>query len=160
MLFFAPLGFLLAFVGGLSAAIVGFVAAAALASLPDQDLRVPFIKHRGITHTVWFALVTGLVLGAFGALIGAQQGLILGLALGVLGFLTGCLTIISHIAADAITPMGVRPLAPMSSKKIVKPIARAKNPIANYALLGIGYAVAIAATGAGVMVRSVVGGLV
>lgn len=157
MLFYAPLAFIVAGVGGLVPLLLGFGVAFVLASVPDQDQRVPFISHRGITHTVWFALLVAILCGIGGAVVGLQGGIESTVAFGVLGFLVGGLTIVSHIAADAITPMGVKPLEPVSSTKVVKPLAKAKNPIANYALAGIGYGAAIAAALGGLWVGRLIG---
>jgi inner membrane protein len=52
---YAPVGFP-AFVSGFrSLAVLGAIGAVALAMLPDQDMRIPLVSHRGITHTLWFA---------------------------------------------------------------------------------------------------------
>ncbi|WP_394295466.1 hypothetical protein [Halorubrum kocurii] len=42
--------------------------------IPDWDQRVPFISHRGPTHTVWFALLVGAVYAAIGAALGSSVG--------------------------------------------------------------------------------------
>jgi len=62
--------------------------------------------------------------------------------LAAFGFLVGTGTILSHIAADAPTPMGVRPFAPLDGRHVSLDLVRAANPVANYALLVVGVAVA------------------
>jgi inner membrane protein len=47
-------------------------------------------------------------------------------------------TVGSHILADALTPAGVRPFAPYRDDFYSYDLARASNPIANYALLAVG----------------------
>ncbi|MFW5896279.1 MAG: metal-dependent hydrolase, partial [archaeon] len=42
--------------------------------LPDLDTRIPFVPHRGPTHTVWFAVFVGVLVGAGGVVLGLQRG--------------------------------------------------------------------------------------
>jgi inner membrane protein len=106
--------------------------------VPDLDQRVPMIAHRGPTHTVWFALLVGVALAAGSALA------ITATVMTVLtGFVVGAGTIVSHIAADALTPAGVRPWSPLDDTHYSFDIVKAKNPLANYALLGLGIAGAV-----------------
>ena len=66
----------------------------------------PWLKHRGLTHTIWVVPLWGLI----GYGIEEQLG-VKGLAL------TAALAYLSHIVADMFTPAGVRLLAPFSKKK-------------------------------------------
>ena len=104
--------------------------------VPDLDQRVPGIAHRGSTHTIWFALVVG-VITAITAVVLATAGPVLS---AVTGFVVGASTIGSHIAADALTPAGVRPWRPVDNTHYSLDVVKAKNPLANYALLGLGVA--------------------
>lgn len=52
-------------------------------------------------------------------------------------FTVGTGTIGSHIAADALTPAGVPPWQPVDDTHYSLDIVQAKNPLANYALLGL-----------------------
>ena len=113
------------------------------AMIPDLDMRIPGIQHRGITHTVWFALVAGISLGVGGVVLGSSSGALVAVGLGAFGFLVGTLTVGAHLLADALTPMGVRPLEPVDDREVSLDVAKAANPLANYALLSLG----IAATG-------------
>jgi inner membrane protein len=135
---YAPIGFIAALIGGLQLALVGGIVAAGLAMLPDIDMRIPLVKHRGITHTVWFALVVGLFVGLLGVAIGSDGGPLIALGVGAFGFLVGTVSICSHLLADALTPAGVRPYWPRNDVEYTVRVARASNPIANYLLLGIG----------------------
>ena len=139
---YAPLGVASVSLGAETVALGGAVAAAGLAMVPDYDQRVPGLAHRGPTHTVWFALAVGLVTGTVGGWIGSSYDPAATVGLGVFGFLVGTGTVLSHIAADALTPMGVRPFAPVDSRHVSLDLVRAANPVANYALLGLGVAVA------------------
>lgn len=138
LLVYAPVTFVLMSLGFTELGVLGSVGAAALAMLPDQDLRVPFVKHRGPTHTVWFALLVGLVLGAAGAAVGHDAGLLAALGLFAFGFVTGVLTVGSHLLADALTPMGIRPFAPRSDATYTLDLVRAANRPANYLLFLLG----------------------
>lgn len=149
LLLYAPLGFVALLVAGTQAAFVGAIVAGGLAMLPDVDMRIPFVRHRGPTHTVWFALAVGLVLGVLGGLRGVQTGPLSALGDFAFGFLVGALTVASHVAADALTPAGVRPFWPLDDRRYTYHVARASNPIANYALLGLGSAAAILALALG-----------
>jgi len=146
LLVYAPLGFIVTLLAGAEAAIIGAVGASALAMVPDWDMRVPFVKHRGPTHTVHFAVLVGIILGIAGAALGAQEGIVAAIVLGIFGVVLGALTIASHIAADALTPMGVKPFR--NGQKYSFDVARAANPIANYGLLALGV---IALAGAAVL---------
>lgn len=138
LLAYAPVGFIVFVVGFEGAAMAGAVGAGLLAMIPDYDQRVPGISHRGITHTVWFAALVGVGLALIGLAIGSNDGIFAAIGLGVFGLLVGTVTILSHIAADALTPMGVEPFAPVRNDHYSYDVARAANPIANYALLILG----------------------
>jgi inner membrane protein len=64
MLAYAPLGAVVLALGFDTYALLGAVVAVGLAMLPDYDQRVPSVRHRGPTHTVWFALTVGLFLNS------------------------------------------------------------------------------------------------
>lgn len=136
LLFYAPIGFVTAVIATIELAVLGVLVAAALAMVPDLDMRVPGIEHRGVTHTVHFAVATGIGVGLLGVVIGWSSGPVAAIALGVFGFAVGTATVVSHIAADALTPAGVDPFR--RGDRISYDVARARNPIANYALLAIG----------------------
>jgi inner membrane protein len=118
--------------------LVGGAVTVALATLPDMDIRIPGIAHRGPTHTLWFALLVGLVIGTGGLLLGRELGVATALTLGGFGFLVGALSICSHIAADALTPMGVTPFTPLSGRHVTYDVVNAKNRVANYLFLVVG----------------------
>ncbi|WP_134672323.1 metal-dependent hydrolase [Halorussus marinus] len=138
LLAYAPIAFILLVLGFRELAIAGGVGAVVLAMVPDYDQRVPGITHRGPTHTVWFAALVGSVLGVGGGLVGSSQGVLAAAGLAVFAFLVGTVVILSHIAADALTPAGVRPFTPIRTRRYTYDLTKAKNPIANYGLLGLG----------------------
>ena len=149
LLAYAPVGALTLTLGFGTLALLGAGGAVVLAMLPDYDQRVPGLEHRGPTHTVWFALAVGVVLAVLGGLSGAEHGLLSALALAVWASVVGVATVGSHILADALTPAGVRPLAPYRDDFYCYDLARARNPLANYALLALGMLAAGAALALG-----------
>jgi len=140
LLVYAPIGFLMLALGFDGLAVIGGAIAVGGAMIPDLDMRIPGVQHRGITHTVWFALLAGIVLGVAGGLLGSSSGAIATAGLSVFGFLVGTLTISAHLLADALTPMGIRPLEPIDDLEITLDVAKAANSVANYALLALGIA--------------------
>ena len=156
LLLFTPVGGVLLllerwilFVIGLWPVLVGTV-------LPDLDLRLPVVSHRGWTHTVWFILslvAVGPVVGVGGAIVsnyliadisgtftpvsGAIAGTLLGTALAF-----GAAT---HILGDILTPQGVKLFSPaipgdiggidVSQRTIGLDLVKADNQIMNKGLL-------------------------
>lgn len=139
LLAYAPLGVGAILADATGLALLGGVVTVALASLPDQDFRIPFVSHRGITHTVWFALAVGGVLAGCAWAVGdslAPRRVVAGF-----GFAVGVLVVGSHVAADALTPMGVTPWLPLSDAHYTADLVTADNTLANYLLLAVGVAV-------------------
>ncbi|KYH25472.1 inner membrane protein [Halalkalicoccus paucihalophilus] len=145
LLVYSPIGLAL-LLGGLDElAVLGGVGMVALATLPDCDHRLPLIAHRGPTHSLLFALALGTVLGAAGFVFGETFVGVSAPIMAAFAFAIGILAVLSHLAADSITPMGISPLWPLSGWHYSANVVRAKNPIANFLLLAVGVA---AATGA------------
>lgn len=141
--FYSPLGIVAFLVAGSELAYLGAAVAVGLAMLPDVDTRIPLLKHRGSTHTIWFALGTGGILGVFGAATGSSGGVLGAVGGGLFGLLLGTGTVLSHIWADALTPAGVRPFWPVRGDEYSYGVARASNPLANYGLLAVGSGLAL-----------------
>lgn len=156
LLTFAPVGFALVRAGE---PLLAYVAGAAMlwfATLPDCDLRISFLSHRGPTHTLLFGALVG---GAFGAVGYALDGALAAvgvpaatpaavppaLDLALFGFGLGVATVTAHLLGDALTPMGVRPLWPVSDRRYALGVVRAANPAANSALFVLGVFAAVAA---------------
>lgn len=112
LLAYAPVGAVTLALGTDTLALLGGAGAVGLAMLLDYDQRVPGVTHRGPTHTVWFALAVGVLLGVAAGLADRSTGPLAVVGLAAFGFTIGVLTIGSHILADALTPAGVRPLEP------------------------------------------------
>lgn len=133
---YAPLVAVTSAVGLDGLALAGGFVVAGLAMLPDVDMKLPLVAHRGPTHTVRFAVAVAAALGIAGVALGASDGLLAAVGLGVFGALVGAVAVGSHIAADALTPMGVEPFD--DGRRYSYSVARASNPLANYALLALG----------------------
>lgn len=150
LLVYAPLGAVVLAAGYPVLAYLGGAAMVGLAMLPDLDQRVPFLDHRGPTHTVLFALLVGAGMGALAVLAGRNQGSMATAGVASFAFAVGTLSVLAHLAADVLTPMGIRPFWPVSGRSYSLAVARADNTIANYVLLATGVfasAIALAAVG-------------
>ncbi|AFZ71649.1 inner membrane protein [Natronobacterium gregoryi] len=147
LLVYAPLGTAVALFGGDGVALVGAFVCVSLSTVPDLDHRLPLVAHRGPTHTVAFALLVGVTMAALAAVLVEPGSPLAGTALVTFAFVVGTLSIVSHLLADVLTPMGIRPFWPISSRHYSLEVTRAANPVANYALLALGVgSVVIAAT--------------
>ena len=151
LLAYAPIGGIVLAVGFQQLAIFGGIAAVGLAMLPDWDMRVPGVPHRGPTHTYWFAGVVGVAVGGvafLGGLLASTVAITAVLGLGVFGVVVGTVTMLSHIGADALTPMGVDPHNSGGENYSLN-ICRADSTLGNYALLGLGVTASMVAFVAG-----------
>ncbi|QLH83709.1 metal-dependent hydrolase [Halosimplex pelagicum] len=162
LLVYAPVGGALLAAGFDAAALVGGAVVVGLSGLPDVDQRIPFVEHRGPTHTVGFLVLVALAVGGAGVAVGeavaTEEAVLSGdatasgapvasggtAALGAFGFLLGSLAVASHLLADALTPMGITPFRPLSDAHYTLALTRADNAAANYLLLGLGVAVTVA----------------
>ena len=138
----APLGTGLSAAGEPLLAAFGTAVAVAVATLPDADERLP-LTHRGTTHTVWF--VAGG--SALSAVAGGAAGVAIGRPLAVAAVigLAAALSLASHLLADSVTPMGVRPFVPLSPWHHSFDVTPARNPRANRVLLAVGVVATVAA---------------
>ncbi|ELY43942.1 metal-dependent hydrolase [Natronorubrum bangense] len=153
LLAYAPLGTIVALGGHETAAAVGAVTCLALSTLPDCDQQLPAIEHRGPTHSVVFALLVGVGLASITALFIDVSSPAAETGVAAFAFVVGTLSISSHLLADVLTPMGIRPFWPLSARHYTLEITRAANPLANYALFGAG----ISAVLVGVVIVATVG---
>ena len=145
LVLYAPLGAALLVADLTALAVVGGGLSLALSSLPDVDTRLPFLAHRGPTHSVAFALAVGTTLGAAGALAGIDASLERAALFGVVACLVGVTAVVSHLLADVLTPMGIRPWWPLSERHYTFAVTRADNSVANYALLSVGVLLCVGA---------------
>ena len=124
-------------------ALGGVVILLATATLPDIDLRIPFIQHRGITHTVWFAAFVGLVVTSTLEFAAVPLGDPRFPAATFCGAVT-TYSILTHIAGDALTPMGIRPFAPLLQTSYSARLFYSSSKPANYGFLVAGTATFLA----------------
>ncbi|TKR25729.1 metal-dependent hydrolase [Natronomonas salsuginis] len=121
-------------------AAFGAAVAVACSTAPDADELLP-IDHRGPTHTIWFVLggtaVVASIAGVAGAPIGRQ------VTVAATAGTAAALSLGSHLLADSITPMGIRPLYPLSAWHHSFDITPAANPRANTSMLGVGLSFAL-----------------
>jgi len=116
------------------------------AMIPDLDLKLPFVKHRGITHTVWFAAVTAVVTAAltYGlawyAAAEYPQHVPPETVLHGTAFMgaIGAFSVLTHLLGDVMTPMGITPFAPLSEQRYTFDLWRADNKWANAGLHAVG----------------------
>ena len=149
LLAFSPLAFLLDIGHASSATLVGIVIVAGVAPLPDFDQRIPFVKHRGITHTVWFIIGMSMTASAVTWIAAVQGGKTLHqtvpaagpvspvLPAFTVGFLVA-LGLTTHLLGDVITPMGIKPFAPVRETKYTWKLTTSGDATANNVLLVAG----------------------
>lgn len=132
---YAPMGGALSRIGELKLTILGAVFALLFATVPDADEYLP-INHRGVTHTVWFVAAAAGLAAGIGGIIGVVVGRQLAIVVTV--GMAAAISLTSHLLADSITPMGIRPLYPVSAWHHSFEITPAANPRANTTMLGVG----------------------
>ena len=160
LIVYAPLLAVLLSIGYRGMAILGGVLMISGAMVPDFDMRVPFLTHRGFTHTVWFALLFGALVGVAFVALGQLRGIVVSVQYGVFGAIVGTLTILAHVLADALTPMGVRPFRPLADTSYSLGITTAANVIANNILLGLGLVATLLAFVVGIDLAAALPGFV
>lgn len=144
LLLYAPVGFALLLASYPAVALLGGAAMLVLATLPDYDLRVPFVEHRGPTHTLAFALLVGAVLGGAGYESAPALGLDPRVA-GLAGTAVGTYGIVAHLVGDVLTPAGIAPFWPVSGRNYSLSVTRADSTVANVGLLALGVLVTVLA---------------
>jgi len=150
LLSYAPVLYVLASQGRFAAGVAGAGLVVALTLLPDVDLSIPLLAHRGVTHTLAFAAFVGAAAWAavwFAPVELASREL---LAPGVGGL--AAFAIPAHLFADALTPRGVPLLWPLTDSRFSLDAGPADSVLWNVGLLVLGAfaSVAAVATAAGV----------
>lgn len=175
LLIYSPVAYLLIEAGYPVLALFGAALMIGLASFPDIDLRFSFLDHRGFTHTIAFAALIAAILAGgalvFGqvVVIGGMEYLASasfipheitapltenadvlaarygGVPLAAFTFVMSILGICSHLIGDVITPMGIRPLWPLSRRSFSLGITTAGNTLSNSIFLMVGWVAIIAA---------------
>ncbi len=148
LLAYAPVAGAVRVAGEPGLAALGASVAVAFATVPDADQWLP-IAHRGPTHTVAFGAAGGAFVTAAAALVLPAGGVTVfpadvGTTLPswtpvFVGGVT-TLSLCSHVAGDAITPMGIWPFRPLSEWHVTLDLTPAADPRANRLFLGVGVA--------------------
>ena len=148
LLVYAPIAAVTLAIGEPGLTLLGGGLAVAAATLPDADQPLP-IPHRGPTHTLAFAVAVGLLAWGLAVVGLAAAGVGQELPGWTPAFVGGVVTLslCSHIAGDAITPMGIQPFRPLSSAHYTLDLTPAKNPRANWLFLAAGVLSTAAAVG-------------
>jgi inner membrane protein len=138
LLLYAPIGWWLLALGHPSVALAGGAGLLWLTMLPDWDSHIPFITHRGSTHTLLFvALVAGAAWSVATA-TGFGSRPVGPFALREFAAGIGALAMLSHLAADLLNPMGVALFWPVSDRRFTVGVTRASNRVMNYLLFALG----------------------
>jgi len=142
LLVYIPVAYLLFVAAERRRLVAGLGALCAVALLPDIDIHVAGLAHRGITHTLWMALATGGLLAVVSWLFRPRPAVLDWVVAGSVGLLG----VVSHLLADVLTPMGVRPFDPLGSTMYTLDVVPATDPTANAVLFvagAVGFAAAI-----------------
>jgi inner membrane protein len=107
------------------------IVGAALSSLPDIDIKTGMIHHRGITHTLLFALIAGICAGII-------FGYFSGFIWGIIGFISGFSGVVLHLLGDIMTFHKFRPLYPFNNREIGYGFFPANSESANNGFLMLG----------------------
>lgn len=135
---YSPVLFTFLFFELYSVAILGAIIVMFLASAPDADMKfqynstifhkiplvrrlVPDIKHRGITHSVWFMLASGVVLSIVGFLLYPVFEVLFTIEKPMFTltmFFFGSFGILTHVLGDYITPTGINIFYPNGNPRV------------------------------------------
>jgi inner membrane protein len=137
LLLFGPLAEVLLSTGQPLVAVLTGLLVVALAPLPDLDTYTDRLAHRGPTHTVWFALGVGLLVGlvaGLGMLLWNQyisSDPLLPAWIPVWFGSVSALAVVGHLLGDLVTPMGLWPFRPVSDRHYTVDLTPSKSPRAN-----------------------------
>lgn len=151
LLLFAPLAGVLVSTGRpLLAGVTGLLLVV-LAPLPDLDTYTDRLAHRGPTHTVWFALGVGLLVGLVAGLGTVSWNWYISnhwlLPVWIPSWFgsVSTLAILGHLAGDLLTPMGVWPFRPVADRHYTVDLTPSKSPRANRLCFAAGTLASLAA---------------
>lgn len=138
LLLFSVVGYVLVSRGYVHDALWGGGIVLAYTLHPDIDREVDFLIHRGVTHTLWFAVAVGLLCVLVVANSLWKRPRREAVRGGAWAFSLGAFSIVAHLVADVITPWGVMPLYPLTPALYTFDLVYAKNPTANAMLFAAG----------------------
>lgn len=123
LLLYAPFGFLLAMYASIELVVIAGAVVLLGGSAPDYDTKTRLVKHRGFTHTVWFSIIFGAIITVAAYYVPQVFGFAEFYSLTppevVLIGLAGSFGVMTHLAGDVITPMGIRPFDPISPRGVI-----------------------------------------
>jgi len=99
--------------------LFGLIIILLTANLPDIDIKPPFryfLTHRGETHTIWFAILIGILSSITFSQIPSSFTNLTPVMQFVFGFVFGFIGILNHLIGDVITPTGIKPLWPIGPR--------------------------------------------
>jgi membrane-bound metal-dependent hydrolase YbcI (DUF457 family) len=102
--------------------------------------------HRMITHTILYAIVSGLLSSMiiyYVSLSLYESSLYIIISSLLIGFLSGFIGIISHMIGDVFTPSGIQPFLPVDDKEYSLNWFKSESLLYNYLSLVIGIIVII-----------------
>jgi len=153
LLLAGPVGLILGFLAGIQWVILTIIFAFVTARVPDMDQRTEIVKHRGVTHTIWFAIAVSLAMAAIvtqilsiigvglvggGVTIGGLVADLPTLLLAFIGFFVG---FVSHLFGDILTEAydyTINPLWPLSDTAYTLGWTNADSKVWNWGLLVAG----------------------
>jgi inner membrane protein len=135
---YSPILFAFLFFNMYTVAVLGAIIVMFLASAPDADMKfqykstvfhkipivkrfVPDIKHRGITHSVWFMLAIGVVLSIAGFFVYPLLDVLFIIErpfFTLAMFFFGSFGILTHVLGDYITPTGINIMYPNGTTRV------------------------------------------
>lgn len=198
LIVYAPVAFFLMSTGNVALAAVGLFGMLLIEPLPDRDLELPWLTHRGGSHTLLCAALVGVFVGSVVFTIGrwlravlvaqlTETGQMIGTvdlaataplsfvfdrlavpagpvltraatslagvdvwALAAFAFVIAVLAVVSHLLGDVLTPRGIRPFWPVSSRTISMNLTTADSSTANTVLFVGGWVVLAGAARVGI----------
>lgn len=143
LLAWAPIGFALATDGHAQLALLGGAVVVGLTPLPDFDHRLPLVEHRGITHTLAFAILVAAATAGVGWVLASELAFVRTAYgspafLGTVGAVAGGVSVLAHLLGDVVTPAGIEPFSPVWGHNVSLGIVGADSTVANYGLLSLG----------------------
>lgn len=143
IILYSPIMLLLSIFELNNIAIIGFLLMVLFPSLPDKDQKIPFIQHRGFTHTIWFSLIIGTLIGSiFYGLSTIFNILLKPIHTFIVMFLIGNLLILFHLAGDFLTYAGINIFHPIGSKSSLN-LWESGDPKPNFGFLFIGIIITV-----------------
>lgn len=137
LLIYAPIAYVLLVSGREKAMATGLVVVLLLTPLPDIDMVLPFVAHRGVTHTFPAAVCLGVVVG-IGGWTSSLSSAGSGRDRAAFGFFLGSLSVVSHLLGDVVTPMGIQLMYPVSSTRYTLDLVSAFDLEVNRLLFVLG----------------------